>query len=128
MVSALEISVQNLLRSSEELKTVLEVQTIPEELEEDYYGEAQSPGSYEVESYAVKRMVAERRRVLAVVMHVDTSSGEEQGWCVFRVSVAAIADEEGSSLWGGDGYNGKIRHSSGLCIVRSPPAICCLAC
>jgi inositol polyphosphate 5-phosphatase INPP5B/F len=83
MAESLELSIRNLLRSSEELKVLLEVETIssPSSSSPSSSSSSSDEGQIHNAPHSELSMIAgdSRKRVLAVVSHID-SYGEEQGW------------------------------------------------
>lgn len=77
MSESLIATVQSLLRSSEEVKIAIQARAIPDQDAEQF----DEPSTEEAD----RRNTFERdqKRIVAVVTHVDSSTGDEQGWYVY---------------------------------------------
>lgn len=91
-----EAVVQNLLRQSEEVKIALETETIPYSDES-----AASVSAYDTEDkagrlYEQRRThqsgayKSTRRRIIAIVAHLDSITGDEQAWSVLVLSPVSL--------------------------------------
>ena len=80
MSDTVESSVRGFLRSSEELKQILEAEAVisSDTDSEGSSSEAGPPGPYAKEEL-YQEQVEEQRRILIVAAHVDPY-GDEQGW------------------------------------------------
>ncbi len=77
MADPLEIAVQSILRDSEQLKIAIHTRATPGPSE-------QEDTNLNTRKYSSSEGSGEKKRVLAIVTHIDISSGDEQGWYVPR--------------------------------------------
>ena len=82
MSESLEITVQRLLRSSEDVKIAIHARAIPGHEEEQLDPFATHDNGSKHASDTSER---ENRRIVAVITHLDSSTGDEQGWCVHNL-------------------------------------------
>ncbi|PSS08876.1 hypothetical protein PHLCEN_2v3443 [Hermanssonia centrifuga] len=75
MADPLEIAVQSILRDSEQVKIAIHTRATPSPSE-------QEDTNLNTRKYSSSEGSGEKKRVLAIVTHIDISSGDEQG-CVF---------------------------------------------